>query len=264
MLHFLLQGRLLWLFLPAVAMAATVITPGSTDDGFTSAAGGSLNLVKPQALSGLMHDRPVECKRPDDPYQFTNSLNRTLPLTPPLPASDFPPGESDVFAFDCYIELPGGLIGFEVCRMQRLFGDGPKGLSCVYPNSTLTSVSQIKGNIGSDLSFVFEVWIDVLGYFKYDLGVIRCSLIDVEKDPCIFEIHTKYLVGQAGIFPEEDADPTKLNLCFKLYATFHPPFSRAKTVNFEKCFLKFDKPDDIAIDALSPEPVFSNSTAAIA
>ena len=262
MQHFLLQGRLLWLLLPAVAMAATVITPGSTD-GFTSAAGGSLNLVSPKTLSGLMVNRPVQCKHPDDPYQFTNSLNHTLPPTPPLPASDFPPGESEVFAFDCDIELPGGVIDFEVCLMQRLFGDRPKSLGFMCPNSTLTSISQIKGDIGSDLSVVFQVWIYVWP-FKYDVGVFRCSLVDVEKDPCVFNINTKYLVGQAGIFPEEDPDPNKLDLCFKVQATFHVPFQRAKNVNFEKCFLTFNKPDSIAIDALSPEPVFSNATVATA
>ncbi|KAM0796650.1 hypothetical protein BDR22DRAFT_965966 [Usnea florida] len=215
-------------------MAANVITPGSTD-GSSPAAGGSLNLVAPQTLPGLMVHRSVQCKQPDDPYQFTNSLNRTLPPTPPLPAPNFPPGESEVFAFDCYIDLPGGFVGFD-----------------------------IKGDIGSDLSFVFEVLIDVT-VFRYDIGVFRCSLLDVEKDPCIFDINTKYLVGQAGLYAEDDADPTKLRLCFKVHANFHIPFKRAKSVNFEECFLTFDKPDNIAIDALSPEPVLSsNITAATA
>ena len=112
MQHFLLQGRLLWLFLPAVAMAIHVITPGSTDHS-TPAGRRSLNLVSSQTLSQIA-DHPVTCKEPDGPYQFTNSLNRTFPFNPPLPASDFPPGES-VFAFDCDVNLPGGYIWFEVC-----------------------------------------------------------------------------------------------------------------------------------------------------
>ena len=261
MQHFLLQGRLLWIFLPALTMAINVITPGSTD-GSALAGQGSLNLVSPNFMSNKINDRPVSCKNPDDPYHFTNSLNHTLPLTPPLPAPDFPPGESEVFAFDCYIELPGNIIGFDVCRMQRPFGVELKSHSFFYPNSTLTSISQIKGDIGSDLSLVFQVWIDI-SYFRYDAGVFRCSLVDVDKNPCVFNINAKVLVGQAGIFPEEDAaDPSKLKLCFKVQATFHLPYRRAKSVNFERCFLTIDKPDDITIDELIAEPVFSNSTIA--
>ena len=135
MQHFLLRGKLLWLFLPSVAMAIQIVTPGSNDHS-TPVGRGSLKLVAPNLLMQNMADRPVSCKHPDDPYHFTNSLNHTLPLSPPLPSPDFPPGESEVFAFDCYIELPGGIVGFEVCRMQRLFGAGLKSPSFFYPNST--------------------------------------------------------------------------------------------------------------------------------
>ena len=121
MQHFLSQGRLLWLSLPAVAMAIQIITPGSTPaGGASSPRGGSLNLVSPTILNNI-NDRPhPECKDPDDPYPFINSLNRTLPPTPPLPSPDYPPGESQIFAFDCYLEIVHGWLGVEVCRMRRL------------------------------------------------------------------------------------------------------------------------------------------------
>ena len=152
---------------------------------------------------------------------------------------------------------------WDLMYVECLFGDGLKSLSFLYPNSTLTSISQIKGDIGSDLSLVFEVWIDIIG-LRHSAGVFRCSLLDLEKDPCVFNINTKLLVGQAGLFPEQDADPNKLDLCLKVQATFHVLFRRAKTINFHKCFLTFDKPDGIAIDALSPEPVLSISNATTA
>lgn len=149
--------------------------------------------------------------------------------------------------------------------MQRLFGDELESLSLLYSNITLTSISQIKGEIGSDLNIVFQTWLSVL-VFNYDLGIYNCSLLEIDKNPCAFNIDVKLLVGQAGIFPEENEDPTKLNLCFKIEATLHIPFRKAKNVNFDHCFLTINKPVGIVIssDTLSPNPVFSNSTAATA
>ena len=243
-------------------MAIHVITPGSTGHS-TPAGRRSLNLVSSSTLSQVA-DHAITCKEPDGPYHFSNSLNRTFPFTPPLPASDFPAGES-VFAFDCDINLPGGYIWFEVCRTRCLFGDGLESRNFLYLNYTLTFISQIKGEIGSDLKLVFQIFVVVWpGIHPIDLGVFRCSLLDVDKDPCVVNINTKTLVGQTGLFPEQDADPTKLDLCFLVEATLKIPFTKAKHIHFEKCFLTFDKPDDIAIDGLSPEPVLSNSNATTA
>ena len=265
MQHFLLQVRLLWLFIPTYAVALTAITPGST-----SAGNGLLSLMIPQNLSTSIVNRLAYCKHPDDPYRFKTSLNHTLPLTPSIPESELPPAEpgtdAQTYPFDCFLELPTGVIVFEVCRMQRLFGDELESLSLLYPNITLTSILQLKGEIGSDLSLVFQVWISIL-VFNYDLGIYRCSLLAIDKDPCVFNINTKYLVGQAGIFPQQNADPKKLDLCFKVQATFHVPLSwKTKNINFDHCFFTFDKPHGIAIssDALSPDPDFLNSTAAAA
>ena len=265
MQHFLLQGRPLWLFLPAVAVAITVISPGST----SASKGGLLSLNSPLNLSTSILHRVAYCKSPDDPDPYTTSLNHTLPLTPSIPESALPPAGSDpdeqTFPFDCFIELPGGILVFEVCRMQRLFGDELESLSLLYPNTTLTSISQIKGEIGSDLSLTFQTWLSVL-FFNYDLGTYRCHLLEVDKNPCAFDINVKLLVGQAGIFPEENEDPTRLNLCFKIQATLHLPYRKAKPIYFEHCFLTINKPNGIVIssDTPSPNPVFSNLTAATA
>ena len=120
------QSKLLWLFLPSLALAAT---PNAGDS--RTAGSGQLQLVTPQ---GILNDsnvnRLVQCKRnipdpwgPDDPGYppdpLSTQLNYTLPNTPPidkafLESLGFEEEEGE-FAFDCTLDLPGGVITFEVC-----------------------------------------------------------------------------------------------------------------------------------------------------
>ena len=126
-MHFLsVQSKLLWLFLPSLALAATPIAGESTTD-----ASGQLQLVTPQGLLNASKvNRAFQCKKnipdpwgPDDPgdtpVPYTSSLNYTLPATPPidrafLESLGFKEEEGE-FAFDCTLELFEGLLVFEVC-----------------------------------------------------------------------------------------------------------------------------------------------------
>ena len=109
------QLTLSWLLLPVLAMAAT--TPVG---GLTTIGTGQLNLLTPQHLNTTTLGRAVHCAH-DDPYHFTSSLNNTFPDTPALSQSDMiskglDPEGGD-YPFDCFLELPGGIVVFEVCRM---------------------------------------------------------------------------------------------------------------------------------------------------
>lgn len=115
--------------------------------------------------------------------------------------------------------------------------------------STDRTLLQLKGEIDSDLTLVFEVWVGILA-FNYKIGPFRCNLLDLEKDPCTFDIHLKYLDGQGGIYPEEfPDDPGYVHLCLKVYGKVQIPYTRVhKNINFDKCFYRFPKPDD-TVDA---------------
>ena len=120
-----IQLKLLWLFLPSLALTATPLTDGSTTVG-----SGQLQLLTPQSLNDSTVNRAMYCRKnipdpygPDDPDWppdlYTTSLNYTLPATPPidkafLQSYNFVQDEGE-FAFDCFLELPSGVITFEVC-----------------------------------------------------------------------------------------------------------------------------------------------------
>ena len=126
------QSKLLWLFLPSLALAATPLA----DDSIPGESG-QLQIVTPQSHSGSDVNRALYCRKnipdpygPDDPDDpgwppdlYTNSLNRTIPATPPidqafLQSLGFAKDEGE-FAFDCFLELPTGIVTFEVCWMRR-------------------------------------------------------------------------------------------------------------------------------------------------
>ena len=113
----------------------------------------------------------------------------------------------------------------------------------------LTFILQIKGELDSDFTLVFQVWIQVL-IFNYDEGVYRCNILSLDKDKCAFSIDKRYISGQAGLFPQEDPDPNYVDLCFEIHATVKVPYTRvSKRINFTKCFYKFPKPQNMDTDA---------------
>lgn len=99
---------------------------------------------------------------------------------------------------------------------------------------------QIKGEIDSDGTLVFEIWLGIL-FFNYKIGPYRCNILTLDKDPCTFDIHLKVLDGQGGLYPETDPDPTVEDLCFKVDAILKLPYRAAKHVYYEHCFWKFPK-----------------------
>ena len=116
------QLPLSWLLLPVLALAAT---PSS--GGLTKVGTGQLNLLTPQHLDTTTLGRAVYCKN-EDPYQFTSSRNYTFPDTPAIskPAmvnAGFEPNDGGEYPFDCFMELPGGYVVFEVCCMPRMFSE---------------------------------------------------------------------------------------------------------------------------------------------
>ena len=124
-----IQLKLLWLFLPSLALAAPPLAGDSTTGG-----SGQLQLLTPQLPPQSWNDsivnRALYCRKnipdpydPDDPGWppdlYTTSLNHTLLATPPidkalLQSFGFVQDEGE-FAFDCFLELPGGVVTFEVC-----------------------------------------------------------------------------------------------------------------------------------------------------
>ncbi len=104
----------------------------------------------------------------------------------------------------------------------------------------LTSIPQIKGDISSHLSLEFEVYVKV-AYFHYTIGVYRCDLLDLEKDPCAFDINQRFIKGQGGLYPKQDDDPNFEDLCVELHVQVKVPFKKQVSINFEKCFYKFPK-----------------------
>ena len=125
------QSKLLWLLLPSLALAATPIAGDAIAVGSDQ-----LNLVTPDetpqktprdALVGrVLHcrDNIPDPWGPDDPNYhqdlYTTRLNWTFPATPLidkafLESLGFVKDPEGEFAFDCMLELPGGIITFEVC-----------------------------------------------------------------------------------------------------------------------------------------------------
>lgn len=94
-------------------------TPPSATGGVTNSANGVLGLMTPQV------GRAAYCKHDDqDPYRFVSSLNNTFPDTPNLSQSDitntgFSLNPQSDFTFDCFLELPTGVVVFEVRRMPN-------------------------------------------------------------------------------------------------------------------------------------------------
>ncbi|KAF6217440.1 hypothetical protein HO133_006910 [Letharia lupina] len=201
-------------------MAATPPSSGSTTSGT-----GQLNLLTPQNLSTISLGRATYCKHDDDdPFHFTSSLNNTFPSTPAIPESYLESAglttNQETYPFDCFLELPGGVVVFE-----------------------------IKGELDSELTLVFQVWISVL-VFNYDEGIYRCNLLEVDKHSCSFTIDKKYINGQAGLFPRDDPDPNFVDLCFEVHGTVKIPYTRVnRRIDFGKCFFKFPKPKTIDADA---------------
>ena len=109
---------------------------------------------------------------------------------------------------------------------------------------------QIKGEVDADGTIAFEVWLSVL-VFNYEIGLYKCNLLDLEKDPCAFDIHKRYLDGQAGLFPQDDpSDPDMVDLCLVVLGTVKIPHTRVtKHIDFQKCFAKFPKTDPPSVSA---------------
>lgn len=108
------QLKVVCLMLPTIAMAASVASGGSTSIGT-----GQLHLLTPQNLSATSVGRISYCKHDDDPYLFTSSLNYTFPSTPSISESFLSSVginlNDDTYPFDCFLEIPGGIVVFEVC-----------------------------------------------------------------------------------------------------------------------------------------------------
>ena len=120
------QSKLLWLLLPALATALTPPVGDSISDGTdqlhlltlpqesnTSFTNQQSNTTFPNLIA--------HCRNDPYPYPFVTSLNYTFPITPPIPqdfiaSSGLDPGEGD-YPFDCFIEIPGGIVAFEVCTV---------------------------------------------------------------------------------------------------------------------------------------------------
>ena len=211
--------------------------------GGTAIGTGQLQLVTPHTLNITDLKRAAYCKKDDDwPGHFVSSLNYTFPDTPPLSAADLKsagldPGADD-FSFDCFLELPGGIVTFEVCLVPRL-RDSKKltPLSRIHV-ILLKPPLQIKGDIDSHFKLVFEVWMSVT-FFNYRIGVYSCDLLALDKDPCAFDLNTRYFQGQGGLYPEDDSDPDFVDLCLEVQGTVEVPYTRIKkSVNFRKCFTK--------------------------
>lgn len=83
-----------------------------------------------------------------------------------------------------------------------------------------------------------------MGPFTYKINTSDCDLLDLDKDPCVSNINIRYLKGQAGIYSVQDVDPDLLDLCLKVHGEYKPPFTRKwHNFDYQKCFLKFSKPD---------------------
>ena len=83
--------------------------------------------------------------------------------------------------------------------------------------------------------------------FNYEIGVYSCDLLDLEKDPCAFNIDKRYFKGQGGLYPKEDVDPNLVDLCLEVHGVVKIPYTRvSKKVDFEKCFYKFPKNQEAA------------------
>ena len=134
--------------------------------------------------------------------------------------------------------------------MPHRFG---KETRITYPiracNSPLIHILQIKGEIDHDGTLAFEIWLSVL-MFNYEIGVYKCNLLDLDKDPCAFNIHVRFFDGQGGLFPEQDPNPDYIDLCFEVHGIVKIPYTRIqKNVNFKKCFYKFPKQKPISLDS---------------
>ena len=109
-----IQLKLLWLSLPVLAMAAAPPLGAGTRIGT-----GQLNLLTPETLNNTSIGRVAYCKHDDDPYHFVSSLNNTFPDTPAISQSFLTSAginESEgTYPFDCFLEIPGGIVVFEVC-----------------------------------------------------------------------------------------------------------------------------------------------------
>lgn len=244
-----IQLKLAWLLLPTVATAASVAS-----GGLTSIGTGQLNLLTPQNLSTSSVGRISYCKHDDDPYTFTSSLNYTFPRTPSISESFLSSAgltlNDDTYPFDCFLEIPGGIVVFEVCYMPHSSGKETRITGPIRAcNIPLMYILQIKGDIDSDGTLAFQVWLSVL-IFNYEIGVYSCNLLDLEKDPCAFDIHKRFFDGQGGLYPKQDPDPDYIDLCLEVHGTVKVPYSRvSKKVDFEKCFYRFPKQNTVGSDS---------------
>lgn len=121
-LSFIHPNLLCLLLLPALAMTAVAPVSRPTRLGI-----GQLNLVNSQHVNITnplrLPTRLSYCKH-DDPYPpwdppYKSSLNYTFPETPDisqafLDSVGIRRGKGN-YPFDCFIEIPGGVVVFEVC-----------------------------------------------------------------------------------------------------------------------------------------------------
>lgn len=221
---------------------------------------GQLNLVNsPHVnISRLLNlpKRISYCKH-DDRYPpwdppYRSSLNNTFPETPDISQSfldsvGITQGEGN-YPFDCFVELPGGVVVFEVCSMPRNW----EKMESMPPKVLLSQdivltlfFGQIKGEIDSDFHIAYEVWLSVL-VFNWKIVASDCEIFNLEKKPCAFNIEEKYFSGQGGLYPKDDEDPKWIDLCVKVEGSVTIPYTGIKkTVHFEHCFYRFPRGDEV-------------------
>lgn len=99
-------------------------------------------------------------------------------------------------------------------------------------------LGQIKGEIDSDFKIAFEIWLEIL-VANWEIGVYSCELLNLDKDPCAFNIDKKYFSGQGGIYPKDDPDPKFIDLCVKIEGSATVPYWKRKySVHYEHCFYR--------------------------
>lgn len=112
------QLQLIYLLLSSLTTAL-----GNPLGSLTTIGTPHLNLVVSALSSNNSINRVTYCKHDVDPYHFKSSLNYTFPDTPSLPQSIINSAgivhDEGEYAFDCFIEMPGGVVVLEVRHFSQ-------------------------------------------------------------------------------------------------------------------------------------------------